>query len=169
MTKLRTVQKHETGTCAIGARISMTLVDVAVQRQPSDQRASHRLSDTNTGITLASMCDRFWYCGFMNRPTQSNMEDTPVVGAEDAMSAQEIEARILVIFKERFAIDESRYSMAVDFVNEFDFDSYDTASLFMALEEEFSIDLEDQELERIVTVGDINELVKQSLAIESSH
>ena len=99
------------------------------------------------------------------------MEDTPVAGAEDAMSAQEIEARILVIFKERFAIDESRYSMAVDFVHEFDFDSYDTASLFMALEEEFSIDLEDQELEleRIVTVGDINELVKQSLAIESSH
>src|SRR4051794_16232357 len=103
----------------------------------------------------------------MNRFTHANTENTMVEDAEHAMTAQEIEARILGIFKERFAIDESRYSAAVDFVNEFGLDSYDTASLFMALEEAFSIDLEDQELERIVTIGDINELVKQSLAIDS--
>jgi acyl carrier protein len=85
------------------------------------------------------------------------------------MTTEEIEARILGIFRKRFAIDEGRYSLAADFVNEFELDSYDTASLFMALEEEFSIDLEDQELERIVTVGDINELVKQSLESAPLH
>jgi len=84
-------------------------------------------------------------------------------GAEGAMTAEEIEARVFEIFRKRFAVDEGRYSLAANFVNDFGFDSYDTASLFMALEEEFSVDLEGQELERIVTVGDINELVKQSL------
>jgi acyl carrier protein len=94
---------------------------------------------------------------------QSVKSENTLVTGRNAMTTEEIEARIFAIFRERFAVDEGRYSLAADFVSEFELDSYDTASLFMALEEEFSIDLEDQELERIVTVGDIHELVKRSL------
>ncbi|MDZ7734117.1 MAG: acyl carrier protein [Acidimicrobiia bacterium] len=64
---------------------------------------------------------------------------------------------------EVLAVDEGQLTTDARFGDDLDADSLDLVELVMALEEEFDVSVEEDELEGIETVGQAFELVKSKL------
>ena len=78
------------------------------------------------------------------------------------MSA-ELEERVKVIIVEQLGVEASQVTEKAKFVDDLGADSLDTIELVMALEEEFSIEIPDEDAEKIVSVGDaINYITEHS-------
>lgn len=58
------------------------------------------------------------------------------------------------IVAEQLEVDSARITPEANFVNDLGADSLDTVELVMALEEEFDIEIPDEEAEKITTVQD---------------
>jgi acyl carrier protein len=65
-----------------------------------------------------------------------------------------IEDRVKEIIVEQLGVEASQVTERAKFVEDLGADSLDTVELVMALEEEFSIEIPDEEAEKISTVGD---------------
>lgn len=63
-----------------------------------------------------------------------------------------IEDRVKKIVVEQLGVSESAVSRTASFVDDLGADSLDTVELVMALEEEFGIEIQDEEAERITTI-----------------
>lgn len=61
---------------------------------------------------------------------------------------------------EQLSIDEDEISMDSCFVDDLGADSLDIVELIMALEEEFDMEIPDEDAEKISTVGDVVEYIK---------
>lgn len=61
---------------------------------------------------------------------------------------------------EQLSIDENEITMESGFVDDLGADSLDIVELIMALEEEFDIEIPDEDAEKIATVGDVVEYIK---------
>ena len=73
---------------------------------------------------------------------------------------QDIEARVKEIIVEQLGVDASEVNPQASFVNDLGADSLDTVELVMALEEEFDIEIPDEEAEKIQTVGQAIDYIK---------
>ncbi|PID58903.1 acyl carrier protein [candidate division KSB3 bacterium] len=62
--------------------------------------------------------------------------------------------RIKAIVAEQLGVDESEVTEEASFVDDLGADSLDTVELVMALEEEFGIEIPDEDAEKISTVKD---------------
>lgn len=62
--------------------------------------------------------------------------------------------KVKKIIVERLNVDEKDVTEDASFVDDLGADSLDTVELVMALEEEFGMEIPDEEAEKIVTVGD---------------
>jgi acyl carrier protein len=62
--------------------------------------------------------------------------------------------RIREIVAEQLGVDAEEVTPEVSFVDDLGADSLDTVELVMALEEEFGIEIPDEDAEKISTVGD---------------
>jgi len=58
------------------------------------------------------------------------------------------------IIVERLSVDEKDVTETASFIDDLGADSLDTVELVMALEEEFGLEIPDEEAEKIVSVGD---------------
>ena len=76
--------------------------------------------------------------------------------------AQDSFARIKKIIIEQLGSDEADISMSSNFIEDLGADSLDIVELIMALEEEFDIEIPDSEAEKIMSVGDAVEFIKNN-------
>lgn len=74
--------------------------------------------------------------------------------------ADEIESKVKEIIVENLGVDAGTVTPQSSFVNDLGADSLDTVELVMALEEEFDIEIPDEEAEKIQTVGQAIDYIK---------
>ena len=67
------------------------------------------------------------------------------------------------IIAEVLYVDEGEITMETTFVDDLGADSLDVFQIIMGLEEEFDIEIPNEEAEKIVTVGDAVEQIKNAL------
>ena len=75
--------------------------------------------------------------------------------------SDEIEAKIKAIVAEQLGVDEAEISRETSFVNDLNADSLDTVELVMEFEDEFDTNIPDEEAEKIQTVGQAIDYVKE--------
>ncbi len=81
------------------------------------------------------------------------------------MTAEDtIEVRLRRIISEQLGVDESQVVPSASFEEDLNADSLDLVELIMSLEEEFGIEISEEDAEKIRTVGDANEYVKEHQA-----
>ena len=64
----------------------------------------------------------------------------------------EVEGKVKKIISEQLGVPESDVKPEASFVNDLGADSLDTVELVMALEEEFGVEIPDEDAEKIATV-----------------
>ena len=67
------------------------------------------------------------------------------------------------IIAEVLNVDEDEITMDTTFVDDLGADSLDVFQIIMGIEEEFDIEIENEEAEKIVSVGDAVEAIKSAL------
>lgn len=72
-------------------------------------------------------------------------------------------ARFTKCAVEVLAVDEAQVTKEASFADDLDADSLDLVELVMALEEEFDVTVEEEELEGITTVGAAFDLITSKL------
>ncbi|MFH1283201.1 MAG: acyl carrier protein [bacterium] len=72
----------------------------------------------------------------------------------------DVETRVKSIIVEQLGVDASEVVPQAQFINDLGADSLDTVELVMALEEEFDIEIPDEEAEKIQTVGSAIDYIK---------
>ncbi|MDH5716223.1 MAG: acyl carrier protein [Spirochaetia bacterium] len=69
--------------------------------------------------------------------------------------------KIKKIIAEQLGVDESEITPESHFIDDLGADSLDTVELVMALEEEFGIEVPDEDAEKIQTVGDVAKYIDE--------
>jgi len=75
--------------------------------------------------------------------------------------ADETEQRIIEIVAEQMGVDKSEITRETSFVNDLNADSLDTVELVMEFEDEFELSIPDEEAEKIQTVGQAIDYIKE--------
>ena len=65
-----------------------------------------------------------------------------------------VDEKVKQIIVEQLGVDEGEVTSSASFVDDLGADSLDTVELVMAFEEEFGVEIPDDQAETIVTVGD---------------
>jgi len=65
-----------------------------------------------------------------------------------------VENRVKEIIAEQLSVDGAELEASKSFINDLGADSLDIVELVMAMEEEFDIEIPDEDAEKIQTVGD---------------
>lgn len=79
------------------------------------------------------------------------------------MSSEEIFEKIKAIIVEQLGVTENSVTMEASFIDDLGADSLDIVELIMAIEEEFDIEIPDSDAEKVVTVGDVVDYIKENV------
>jgi acyl carrier protein len=79
-------------------------------------------------------------------------------------TSMEVEAKVKEIIVQQLGVDAAKVTPDASFVDDLGADSLDVVELVMAFEEEFGVEIPDEAAEKIATVKDANEFLKQSQA-----
>ena len=74
-----------------------------------------------------------------------------------------IHERLKKIIVEQLGVDESEVVSSASFVEDLNADSLDLVELIMSLEEEFQVQISDEDAEKITTVQDAEEYIEEHL------
>ena len=66
-----------------------------------------------------------------------------------------VERRVIEIIVEQLGVSEEEVAMEASFVDDLGADSLDLVELIMAMEEEFGLEISDEDAEKILTVQDV--------------
>jgi acyl carrier protein len=80
---------------------------------------------------------------------------------EDLTSMATVDERVKKIIAEQLGVEEDEVTPEASFVEDLGADSLDTVELVMALEEEFGIEIPDEDAEKILTVGKALDYIKE--------
>jgi acyl carrier protein len=70
------------------------------------------------------------------------------------------ETRVIKVIVEQLGVKEEDVKPEASFIDDLGADSLDTVELVMALEEEFEVEIPDEEAEKIRTVADVMSFIK---------
>ncbi len=73
----------------------------------------------------------------------------------------EIEEKVIEIVSDQMGVDKSEITRETSFVNDLNADSLDTVELVMEFEDEFELSIPDEEAEKIQTVGQAIDYIKE--------
>ena len=79
------------------------------------------------------------------------------------MSEKSIEAKVRDIIVEQLGVTAEQVTLNASFIEDLGADSLDTVELVMAFEEEFGIEIPDEEAEKIVTIKDAVHYIQVAL------
>ena len=79
------------------------------------------------------------------------------------MSSEEVLEKVKGIIVEQLGVSDSAITMDASFIDDLGADSLDIVELIMALEEEFDIEIPDSDAEKVVTVEDVVEYIKENV------
>ncbi len=82
------------------------------------------------------------------------------------MKMEEITARLKEIVMDRLDVEEEQIKPEASFVEDLGADSLDIVELIMGIEEEFDIEIPDEDAEKLTTVGEAMEYIKGKLGVE---
>ena len=78
------------------------------------------------------------------------------------MSQEEIFEKVKKIIVEQLGVAETSVTMEASFIDDLGADSLDIVELIMALEEEFDMEIPDEDAEKIVSVSDVVDYIKDN-------
>ena len=79
------------------------------------------------------------------------------------MSSEEVFEKVKSIIVEQLQVAENTVTEEASFIDDLGADSLDLVELIMALEEEFDIEIPDSDAEKVVTVGDVVDYIKENV------
>ena len=79
------------------------------------------------------------------------------------MSSEEIFEKLKAIIVEQLGVADTAVTMEASFIDDLGADSLDIVELVMAIEEEFDIEIPDSDAEKVVTVGDVVDYIKENV------
>jgi len=79
------------------------------------------------------------------------------------MDKDEILKKIKKITSEQLGVEESQITPEAKFIDDLGADSLDTVELVMALEEEFDLEISDEEAEKLITVQKVVDYLSEHL------
>ena len=79
------------------------------------------------------------------------------------MSSEEILEKVKGIIIEQLGVVDTAVTMEASFIDDLGADSLDIVELVMAIEEEFEIEIPDSDAEKVVTVGDVVDYIKENV------
>ncbi len=79
------------------------------------------------------------------------------------MSTEEVFERVKKVIIEQLGVSENAVTSEASFLDDLSADSLDIVELVMALEEEFDIEIPDEDAEKVTTVGDVVDYIKDNV------
>ncbi len=79
------------------------------------------------------------------------------------MDRNDIESKMKELLVEELGLDENKITMSATFEEDLEVDSLGVVELLMALEDNFGVQIPDEEAESLVTVGEAVDLVEKKL------
>ena len=79
------------------------------------------------------------------------------------MSSEEVFDKVKEIIVEQLGVAENSVTEEASFIDDLGADSLDIVELIMALEEEFDIEIPDSDAEKVVTVSDVVDYIKENV------
>ena len=76
------------------------------------------------------------------------------------MSSEDVLEKVKKVIVEQLGVAEASVVADVSFIDDLGADSLDIVELIMALEEEFDLEIPDADAEKIVSVGDVVDYIK---------
>ena len=83
------------------------------------------------------------------------------------MTKQEIEDRVRKVLAEQLAVDESQVTPQARFAEDLNADSLDLTEAVLALEDEMGIEIPEEEMDGVKTVGEAVKLVASKLDVSA--
>jgi acyl carrier protein len=85
---------------------------------------------------------------------------------ENAKNEDEILAKLKALVIDRLNVEEEQIKPDASFVEDLGADSLDIVELIMGIEEEFDVEIPDEDAEKLRNVGDALAYVKRKLGVE---
>lgn len=74
--------------------------------------------------------------------------------------------KVKQIISDQFNISEDEITLSTSFTDDLNADSLDVFQVIMAIEEEFEMEISNDEAEKVSTVGDVVEYIKQEKGLD---
>lgn len=72
-----------------------------------------------------------------------------------------VEDRVRSMVAERLGVDEEKVTMEAEFIGDLNADSLDLVEVIMAMEQEFNLEIKDEDAENIRTVSDAVQYIQE--------